>query len=319
MSWIGAIVQGVSGAIQMGVSMDQLSKLPSAQTFSPATDLETATSMARRAAQQGMTPQERAAAEQAIGTAQSRTQRAMEQRGLGNLAAAVSQIRTTEAFNQLEAQNQNIKRQSLGQYASLAGQMQSIQNQNIQSFNQMLYAQQQALGQAAQAGFRNLAGTGATIAEAIEGKEAVEDKTYASTPGGKVTTGQMGVTDSGIQTSTPEGFGLKSMEQGGDAIGTGMTKQQGLDYLNSPNFGSMQFGQQTTSGLNQNYPMQSFYDPYAANAFNALRPDSSAMFSSDFSGFTSPGSATGSFFDQYNTQNMLDFGTTSGMLNTELQ
>ena len=137
----------------MGVAMDQLSKLPSAKTFSPATDLETATSMARRAAQQGMTPQERAAAEQAIGTAQSRTQRAMEQRGLGNLAAAVSQIRTTEAINQLEAQNQAIKRQSLGQYASLAGQMQAIENQNVQSFNQMLFAQQQALGQAAKAGF----------------------------------------------------------------------------------------------------------------------------------------------------------------------
>jgi hypothetical protein len=179
--------------------MDQLSKLPSAKTFSPATDLETATSMARRAAQQGMTPQERAAAEQAIGTAQSRTQRAMEQRGLGNLAAAVSQIRTTEAINQLEAQNQEIKRQSLGQYASLAGQMQAIENQNIQSFNQMLYAQQQALGQAAQAGFRNLAGTGATIAEAIEGKEAVDDKTFENTPGGQVTTGQMGVTDTTTQ------------------------------------------------------------------------------------------------------------------------
>ena len=124
----------------------------------------------------------------------------MEQRGLGNLAAAVSQIRTTEALNQLEAQNQSIKRQSLGQYASLAGQMQAIENQNIQSFNQMLYAQQQALGQAAQAGFRNLAGTGATIAEAIEGQQAVEDKTFENTPGGEVTTGQMGVTDSGMQS-----------------------------------------------------------------------------------------------------------------------
>ncbi len=202
MAWIGAIVQGVSGAIQMGVSMDQLSKLPSAKTFSPATDLETATSMARRAAQQGMTPQERAAAEQAIGTAQSRTQRAMEQRGLGNLAAAVSQIRTTEAMNQLEAQNQAIKRQSLGQYASLAGQMQSIQNQNIQSFNQMLYAQQQALGQAAQAGFKNLAGTGATIAEAIEGKEAIDDETIKD----PVTTGQMGVTDTTTQQPVQTDF-----------------------------------------------------------------------------------------------------------------
>jgi len=206
MAWIGAIVGGVTGAIQMGVSMDQLSKLPSAKTFSPATDLETATSMARRAAQQGMTPQERAAAEQAIGTAQSRTQRAMEQRGLGNLAAAVSQIRTTEALNQLAAQNQAIKRESLGQYASLAGQMQSIQNQNIQSFNQMLYAQQQALGQSAQAGFKNLAGTGAMIAEAIEGKEEKDKKTWQRAPGGKVTTGQMGVTDTTTQQPVQKDF-----------------------------------------------------------------------------------------------------------------
>ena len=269
MSWIGAVVQGVMGGIQMGVSMDQLSKLPSAQTFSPATDLETATSMARRAAQQGMTPQERAAAEQAIGTAQSRTQRAMEQRGLGNLAAAVSQIRTTEAFNQLEAQNQNIKRQSLGQYANLAGQMQSIQNQNIQSFNQMLYAQQQALGQAAQAGFKNLAGTGATIAEAIEGKEAVDDATVKD----PVTTGQMGVTDSGIQTSTPD-----AMQQGGDAIGTGLTTTEATSRIQNP---SMQLGQQTTSALDEIYPMQSL---------SATSTDIQNMFN----------------FDQYNTQNMFD-------------
>jgi hypothetical protein len=154
-------------------------KLPSAKSYSPATDLETATSMSRRAAQQGMTPQERAVAEQAIGTAQSRTQRAMEQRGLGNLAAAVSQIRTTEAYNQLEAQNQQIKRQSLGQYANLAGQMQSLQNQNISSFNQMLYAQQQALGQSAKAGFSNLTmGMGELIAEGVEGKDAVDKAPY---------------------------------------------------------------------------------------------------------------------------------------------
>jgi hypothetical protein len=196
MAWIAAVVQGVMGGIQMGVSMDQLSKLPSAKSYSPATDLETATSISRRAAQQGMTPQERAVAEQAIGTAQSRTQRAMEQRGLGNLAAAVSQIRTTEAYNQLEAQNQQIKRQSLGQYANLAGQMQSLQNQNISSFNQMLYAQQQALGQSARAGFSNLTmGLGELIAEGVEGKDAV-DKATVKDP---VTTGQMGVTDTTTQ------------------------------------------------------------------------------------------------------------------------
>ena len=197
MAWVAAIVQGVMGGIQMGVSMDQLSRLPSSKSFSPATDLETATSMSRRASQQGMTPQERAVAEQGIGTAQSRTQRAMEQRGLGNLAAAVSQIRTTDAYNQLEAQNQQIKRQSLGQYASLAGQMQSIQNQNISSFNQMLYAQQQALGQSAKAGFSNITmGMGEMIASAVEGQDAVDE---AAVGGNPITTGQMGVTDTTTQ------------------------------------------------------------------------------------------------------------------------
>ena len=221
MAWIGAIVQGVMGGIQMGVSMDQLSRLPSAKSFSPATDLETATSMSRRAAQQGMTPQERAVAEQSIGTAQSRTQRAMEQRGLGNLAAAVSQIRTTDAYNQLEAQNQQIKRQSLGQYANLAGQMQSLQNQNISSFNEMLYAQQQALGESAKAGFSNLTmGIGESIASAVEGQDAVDE---AAVGGNPITTGQMGLTDSGIQTPTPEGFGLDYVEQGGGATNTGLT------------------------------------------------------------------------------------------------
>jgi len=222
----------------MGIAMDELSKLPSAKTFSPATDLETATSMARKAAQQGMTPQERAAAEQAIGTAQSRTQRAMEQRGLGNLAAAVSQIRTTEALNQLEAQNQEIKRQSLGQYASLAGQMQSIQNQNVQSFNQMLYQQQVALGQAAKAGFSNLTmGLGESIASAVEGQDKVDKAAMGGSP---VTKAQMGMVDTTTQATNPEGFGLDYMQQeGASAIDTGLTTNQAYGRIQNP---GMQIG-----------------------------------------------------------------------------
>jgi hypothetical protein len=284
MAWVAAIVQGVMGGIQMGVSMDQLSRLPSAKSFSPATDLETATSMSRRAAQQGMTPQERAVAEQSIGTAQSRTQRAMEQRGLGNLAAAVSQIRTTEAFNQLEAQNQQIKRQSLGQYANLAGQMQSIQNQNISSFNQMLYAQQQALGQSARAGFSNLTmGMGELIASGVEGEDAVDK---AAVGGNPITTGQMGVTDSGIQTPTPEGFGLESMQkQDSSAFNTGLTPQQASDRINDP---GMQLGQQTTSALDEIYPMQSLSDTSTdiQNMFNFDQYNTQNMFDTDLSGFS---------------------------------
>lgn len=245
MAWIGAIVQGVMGGIQMGVSMDQLSKLPGAKEYSAGSDLETATGIARRAAQQGMTPAERAVAEQRIGTAQSRTQRAMEQRGLGNLAAAVSQIRTTEAMNALSAQNAQIKRQSLGQYAQLAGQMQAIENQNIQSFNQMLYAQQQALGQSAAAGFKNLAGTGATIAEAIEGKDAAEkeaigDKpvTYTATPTGNYFTGGETnpfnrVADPAIESYSPEQAAI--MQNQGLGVATDPGAYSGMPGVMQPN------------------------------------------------------------------------------------
>jgi len=151
----------------------------------------------------------------------------------------------------------------------------------------MLYAQQQALGQSARAGFSNLTmGLGELIAEGVEGKDAVDKAVLGGSDA--VTTGQMGLTDSGIQTPTPEGFGLKSMEQGGDAIGAVMTEQQGKDYLNNPNFGSMQLGQQTTSALDQNYPMQPLY---------STSTDIQNMFN----------------FDQYNTQSMLDFGTSPGI------
>ena len=36
------------------------------------------------------------------------------------------------------------------------------------------------------------------------------------------------------------------------------------------------------------------------------------MFGTDLSGYNSLGNTTGPLLDQYNTQNMLDFGTTSG-------
>ena len=170
MAWIANVVQRVVGlgvgAAQLGIAVDELKSLPDARTYSLNQDLATATALARRGSQQGMTPQERAVAEQSIGTAQSRAQRAMEQRGLGNLAAAVTQVNTTEAFNRLEAQNQQIKRDYLGTYAQLGSKVQALENANVTSFNQQLAMQQQALGMAAQQGLASVVGSlGDTIGE----------------------------------------------------------------------------------------------------------------------------------------------------------
>ena len=77
MAWIGAIVQGVMGGIQMGVAKAELDALPDPQGFSTSSELATATSMARRAAQQGMSPAERAAAELGISCNRSSRLRAV--------------------------------------------------------------------------------------------------------------------------------------------------------------------------------------------------------------------------------------------------
>jgi hypothetical protein len=173
MGWIAQIIRGGIGGIQMGMAIEELKSLPDARTYSLNQDLATATALARRGSQQGMTPQERAVAEQSIGTAQSRAQRAMEQRGLGNLAAAVTQVNTTDAFNRLEAQNQQIKRDYLGAYAQLGSKVQALENANVTSFNQQLAMQQRELGMAAQQGFSALGGTGAALANAFD-KEQID-------------------------------------------------------------------------------------------------------------------------------------------------
>jgi len=164
MGFIATIIRQGVGATQMGMATEELKRLPGSREYSLNQDLATATALARRGAQQGMTPEERAVAGQAIGTQQNRTQRAMEQRGLGGLAAAISQSSATDAFNQLEAANQQIKRDYLGKYGELGSKVQALENANVTSFNQQLAMQQRELGMAAQQGFAGLAGSGAQIA-----------------------------------------------------------------------------------------------------------------------------------------------------------
>ncbi len=164
MGFISTIIRQGVGATQMGMATEELKRLPGSREYSLNQDLATATALARKGAQQGMTPEERAVAGQAIGTQQSRTQRAMEQRGLGGLAAAISQSSATDAFNQLEASNQQIKRDYLGKYGELGSKVQALENANVTSFNQQLAMQQKELGMAAQQGFAGLAGSGAAIA-----------------------------------------------------------------------------------------------------------------------------------------------------------
>ena len=172
MAWIANVVKrvvavGTAGA-QVGMASEELKHLPDYREYSLNQDLATATALARKGSQQGMTPEERAVAGQAIGTKQSRTQRAMEQRGLGSLAAAITQSNATDAFNKLEAQNQEIKRGYLTTYGQLGSKVQALENANVTSFNQQLALQQRELGMAVQQGYANLFGAASPGMENIQ-------------------------------------------------------------------------------------------------------------------------------------------------------
>ena len=229
MGWIATIVKGAIGGVQMGMAIEELKNLPGSREYSLNQDLATATALARKGAQQGMTPEERAVAGQAIGTQQSRTQRAMEQRGLGNLAAAITQSNSTNAFNELEAQNQSIKRDYLRGYADLGSKVQSLENANVTSFNQQLAMQQRELGMAAQQGFAGLAGSGAQIAGMIGDNAETWMEKYKESRAEKAQT-ELASYDAGLGApKTTVGEDSEFMQTIGTEDFNSMTAQEAID------------------------------------------------------------------------------------------
>ena len=157
-SWILPVMQAGMGLFQTISASQAAKKLPDRQTFQVSPEMRRSEEMALRRAEQGMSAAERAAFEQGMARRTGAAERAMRNIGMSGVASGISNIFNIDAMNQMAAQSESMRRAGEQQYASIAGQIQNIADQETRSFNDMLLRQQMALGQAGASGMKNITG-----------------------------------------------------------------------------------------------------------------------------------------------------------------
>jgi len=153
-----AIAGIAMGAIQAGISASKASQLPDDQKYTVSPELQAAYAMSRRRADEGFSPEERAAFEQMLARQGTAARQMFQNVGLAGAGSAAANIMGVDALNQFAADGASIKRKNAGDFYGLAGQMQSVQDKETGRFNQQLNMESQALGQATQAGIGNMMG-----------------------------------------------------------------------------------------------------------------------------------------------------------------
>ena len=212
MAWIGPVVQGVTGIAQTVAASAAAKNLPDAQKYEATPQMKKAEAMAERRAEQGMSQSERALFERGMARRTSAAERSM--RNLGLSGGGISGLFNIDAQNQFSAQSEAERRKGEAMYAGIAGQMQSIQDRETTSFNQMLNQQRTALGQAAASGMKNLTGAAGLAAQTANTNKLVaayENK--VGDPMGKMamaeapTSGSLPTTDTSAAPAIPAGAG----------------------------------------------------------------------------------------------------------------
>lgn len=153
-----ALAQMGIGAIQTGVAASKASKLDSPQKYTVSPEMRLAYNMARTRADEGFSPEEKAAFEQQLARGGTAARRTLQNVGLAGVGSAAANIMGIDAMNQFAATGANIRRQNFGQFANLANQVQGVQNMETNRFNQRLLQEEQALGGAMQSGIGNMFG-----------------------------------------------------------------------------------------------------------------------------------------------------------------
>lgn len=155
---IAAAAQLGIGAIQTGISAAKAANLPDDKKYTVGPEMRLAYNMSRRRADEGYSPEEKAAFEQMLARQGTAAKRMLQNVGLSGVGSAAANIMGVDAMNQFAAQGANIRRQNFGQFANMAGQVQGVQNMETGRFNQQLNMERQALGQGIQSGIGNMFG-----------------------------------------------------------------------------------------------------------------------------------------------------------------
>lgn len=144
------------GAIQSAVSASKAGDLPDPKQNVVSPELRGAFNEAKQRSQQGYSPAERAAFEQMLSRQATASKQMFRNVGMSGAGSAAANIMSTDALNQFAAGSEAARRQNFGQYASLAGEIQGVNNMEVARQNQRLMAEEQALGGGIQAGISNM-------------------------------------------------------------------------------------------------------------------------------------------------------------------
>lgn len=152
------LIQAGMGVAQTAISAAQAGKIGARPEYALTPEMRDATAMAKRAATEGASAEERASFAQSLERQGTAAKQMFRNVGMAGAGAAAANIMSIDALNQFAAQNQAIKRQNLGMYSSMAARGQQVVDANTQAAIQERQMLQQQAGQGMQSGMGNIFG-----------------------------------------------------------------------------------------------------------------------------------------------------------------
>lgn len=144
------------GAIQTGIAASKASQLPAPQQYSVGPEMAAAYRLARKRSTEGHSEVDKAVFGQMLAKQTTATKQMYRNMGHGFAGSAAAAIMNLDIFNQFAQRGEDVRRQNEMNFYGMSGQIQNIQNMEVQRQNQRLMAEEQALGGAIQAGIGNM-------------------------------------------------------------------------------------------------------------------------------------------------------------------
>jgi hypothetical protein len=246
---IGPIIQMVTGAIKSAQTKKALSELPSPQQFTISPEMRRGLGMAERRQEMGLSPAERAAAEQGMSRRASAAERTMRNLGTPGIAPMVSSLYNVDYLTKLAEVSEAERRRGEQMYMGQAARLQAQENMDVAAANERLRQAQVALGQAGAAAGQDMSGGAMGIASAASGM--LGGGGAGDALGGMAAGfGRMASPDAATEFQTYSDDLLKSGTQGYDFMGGGFSQGVPNYYGTTNNLYGANIGDLNQSGLN---------------------------------------------------------------------
>ena len=232
----GAIIGAGVGLLQTAISAGKAKNMKKPQGFSVSPEMRSFYNMARKRADEGHSPEEKAYFDQLIARGGTATRRTLQNVGLAEVGSAAANIMGIDATNQFVNDGAKIKRDNFSILGQAAGDIQSVQNMQSQQELSQYNTESQALGGGIQAGIGNIIGG----LQSIDNEQGINKAAKMYSQGGL---GSGGTSNTSLVGGNGGNAGLGGgMNSGLGSGGTSNTSLVGGNGGNGGNGGGMNSG-----------------------------------------------------------------------------